>query len=136
MLYCYDIKGRMHLKSESKYYICDTGLRNMILGTTNKDIGYQIENIVYLELLRRGYTVNIGKAGRGTEVDFVAVRDKQTEYYQVSASVLDESTLERELIPLKQIKDNYPKFLLTLNDYPADHSGIKQLNLIDWLLGK
>jgi len=130
----YDIKGRMHLKSESKYYICDTGLRNMILGTTNKDIGHQIENIVYLELLRRGYTINIGKSGRGTEVDFVAVRDKKTEYYQVSASVLDEKTLERELNPLKEIKDNYPKFLVTLDDFTQDHNGIQQINLINWLL--
>ena len=75
----------------------------------DKDIGHQIENIVYLELLRRGYTVNIGKSGRGTEVDFVAVRDKKRSYYQVSASVLDESTLNRDLEPLNQIKDNYPK---------------------------
>ena len=130
----YDIKGKMHLKSESKYYICDTGLRNMILGTVNKDIGHQIENIVYLELRRRGYTINIGKAGRGTEVDFVAVRDRQTEYYQVSASVLNESTLARELAPLKQIKDNYPKFLITLDDFMDDHDGIRQINLIDWLI--
>ncbi len=129
----YDIKGKMHLKTESKYYICDTGLRNMILGTTNKDIGHQIENIVYLELLRRGYTVNIGKSGRGTEVDFVAIRDMKTEYYQVSASVLDESTLERELTPLKQIKDNYPKFLITLDVFTGDHDGIQQVNLINWL---
>jgi predicted AAA+ superfamily ATPase len=129
----YDIKGKMHLKTDNKYYICDTGLRNMILGTTNRDIGHQIENIVYLELLRRGYTINIGKAGRDTEVDFVAVRDKQTEYYQVSASVLDENTLTRELAPLKQIKDNYPKFLLTLDNFTGDHDGIKQINLIDWL---
>jgi predicted AAA+ superfamily ATPase len=130
----YDIKGKLHLKTESKYYICDTGLRNMILGTTNKDIGHQIENIVYLELLRRGYTIHIGKSSRGTEVDFVAVRDKQTEYYQVSASVLDENTLERELRPLTQIKDNYPKFLITLDDFSGDHDGIQQLNLIDWLV--
>jgi predicted AAA+ superfamily ATPase len=130
----YDIKGKTHLKSESKYYICDTGLRNMILGTTNKDIGHQIENIVYLELLRRGYTINIGKSGRGTEVDFVAVRDRQTEYYQVSATVLDEITLERELAPLNQIKDNYPKFLITLDDFVSDYDGIRQLNLIDWLM--
>ena len=129
----YDIKGKMHLKSESKYYICDTGLRNMILGTANKDIGHQIENIVYLDLLRRGYSVNIGKSGRGTEVDFVAVRDKKTEYYQVSASVLDENALQRELTPLKQIKDNYPKFLITLDDFISDHNGIQQINLIDWL---
>jgi len=129
----YDIKGKMHLKSESKYYICDTGLRNMILGTANMDIGHQIENIVYLELRRRGYTVCIGKAGRGIEVDFVAVRDRLIEYYQVSASVLDENTLSRELSPLNQIKDNYPKFLLTLDDFSGDHNGIQQLNLISWL---
>ncbi len=129
----YDIKGRMHLKTEYKYYICDTGLRNMILGTQGKDIGHQIENIVYLELLRRGYTVNIGKAGRETEVDFVAIRDKKTEYFQVSASVLDESTLARELMSLKQIKDNYPKFLITLDDFTSDYDGIQQVNLIDWL---
>ncbi|MDR0671165.1 MAG: ATP-binding protein [Oscillospiraceae bacterium] len=129
----YDIKGKIHLKSESKYYICDTGLRNMILGTQGKDIGHQIENIVYLELLRWGYTVNIGKAGRGTEIDFVAVRDKQTEYYQVSATVLDETTLERELAPLKQTRDNYPKFLITLDNFTGDYDGIHQLNLIDWL---
>ncbi len=129
----YDIKGKLHLKTEGKYYICDTGLRNMILGTQGKDIGPQIENIVYIELLRRGYTVNIGKSGRETEVDFVAVRDKKTEYYQVSASVLDENTLARELTPLKQIQDNYPKFLITLDDFTNDHDGIQQVNLIDWL---
>ncbi len=129
----YDIKGKMHLKSESKYYICDTGLRNMILGTRNKDIGHQIENIVFLELLRRGYTISIGKSGRGAEVDFVAIRDQKTEYYQVSASVLDENTLERELASLNEIKDNYSKFLITLDTFTADHNGIQQINLIDWL---
>ena len=123
----------MHLKSESKYYCCDTGLRNMILGTSNKDIGHQIENIVYLELLRRGYTINIGKSGRGTEVDFVAVRERSTEYYQVSASVLDKNTLERELASFRQIRDNYPKFLITLDDFTSDYDGIRQINLIDWL---
>ena len=130
----YDIKWKMHLKSEGKYYCCDTGLRNMILGTSNKDIGHQIENIVYLELLRRGYTINIGKPGRGTEVDFVAVRDKKTEYYQVSATVLDENTLKQELESLNQIRDNYPKFLITLDDFHGDHDGIQQVNLIDWLM--
>jgi predicted AAA+ superfamily ATPase len=132
----YDIKGKTHLKSESKYYICDTGLRNMILGTYGKDVGHQIENIVYLELLRRGYTVNIGKSGRESEIDFVAVRDKRTEYYQVSASVLDDSTLKRELSSFQPIRDNYPKFLITLDDFTCDHDGIQQLNLIDWLLAK
>jgi predicted AAA+ superfamily ATPase len=132
-VYRYDIKGKTNLKTECKYYICDTGLRNLILGTHGKDVGHQIENIVYLELLRRGYTVNIGKSGRGTEVDFVAVRDKKTEYYQVSASVLDESVLERELTPLRQINDNYPKTLLTLDVFSGDYDGINQLYLIDWL---
>jgi len=83
--------------------------------------------------LRCGYTVHIGKTGRGTEVDFVAVRDRKTEYYQVSATVLEESTLKRELTPLLQIKDNYPKFLITLDNFTSGHSGIQQLNLIDWL---
>jgi len=129
----YDIKGKTHLKTECKYYICDTGLRNMILGTQGKDIGHQIENIVFLELLRRGYTIHIGKAGRSTEVDFVAVRNKQTIYIQVAATVLDESTLERELTSLRQIKDNYPKLLITLDDFVGDHEGIAQINLIDWL---
>jgi predicted AAA+ superfamily ATPase len=107
----------------------------MILGTQGKDIGHQIENIVYLELLRRGYTVSIGKSGRGTAVDFVAIRDKQTEYYQVSATVLDEAVLAHELASLKQIKDNYPKILITLDDFTVDHDGIHQRNLIDWLGG-
>ncbi|MDR0499646.1 MAG: ATP-binding protein [Coriobacteriales bacterium] len=130
----YNIKGRTHLKTNCKYYICDTGLRNAILGTQGNDIGHQIENIVYLELLRRGYQINIGKSGRGTEVDFVAVRDKQTEYYQVAATVLDETTLARELAPLKQIRDNYLKFVLTLDDYCGNYDGIQQINLVDWLL--
>ncbi|MCL2058323.1 MAG: ATP-binding protein [Oscillospiraceae bacterium] len=134
-VYRYDIKGKIHLKSEGKYYCCDTGLRNMILGTVNMDIGHQIENIVYLELLRRGYTINIGKSGRGGEIDFIATRDKKTEYYQVSASVIDENTLKRELESLKYIKDNYPKFLITLDDFKADYDGILQINLIDWLSG-
>jgi len=107
----------------------------MILGTTNKDIGFQIENIVYLVLLRRGYSISIGKAGRGTEVDFVAVSGNNTEYYQVSASVLDKGVLARELAPLSQIKDNYNKYLLSLDDFTGEHSGIIQLNIIDWLAG-
>ncbi|GHV30495.1 hypothetical protein FACS189481_4790 [Clostridia bacterium] len=93
------------------------------------------ENIVYLELRRRGYAVDIGKVGR-TEVDFIARNGSQTEYYQVSASVLDELALERELTPLKSIKDNYPKYLITLDDFPTDHNGVKQLNTIEWLLDK
>jgi predicted AAA+ superfamily ATPase len=132
-VYRYDIKGKMHLKTEGKYYVCDTGLRNMILGTTGKDIGHQIENIVFLELLRRGYSVHIGKSGRDTEIDFIASCNKKIEYYQVSASVLDESTLARELEPFRQIKDNYPKILITLDDFVGDYDGIQQVNLIEWL---
>ena len=130
----FDIKGKMHLKTESKYYICDTGLRNMVLGTQGRDVGRQIENIAYLELLRRGYTVSIGKAGRGTEIDFVAVREGRTEYFQVSASVLDEETLRRELLPFGQVEDHYPKYLLTLDDFTSDYEGINHKNLIEWLL--
>ena len=129
----YNIKGKMHLKSESKYYCCDTGLRNMILGTANIDIGHLIENIVYLELLRRGYTISIGKSGRGTEVDFVAIRDKKIEYYQVSTTVLDKITLARELEAFNQINDNYPKILISLDDFTGDYNGVQQVNLIDWL---
>ena len=130
----FDVKGKLHLKTECKYYICDTGLRNMILGTQGRDIGRQIENIVYLELIRRGYIVSIGKAGRSAEIDFVAVRDKNTEYFQVSASVLDETTLQREIRPFDQIEDHYPKYLLTLDKYESDHEGIRQKNLVTWLL--
>jgi predicted AAA+ superfamily ATPase len=106
----------------------------MMLGTIGKDLGHQIENVVFLELMRRGYTIHIGKSGRSTKVDFVAVRDIQMEYYQVAATVLDEETLTHELVPLKEIRDNYPKFLITLDNFTCDHDGIHQLNLIDWLL--
>jgi len=93
--------------------------------------------VVYLELLRRGYKVNVGKLAE-KEVDFVAVKMNKVTYYQVSASVLDENTLNRELEPLKKIDDNYPKILLTLDEIGKDsnHEGIQQLNAIDWLLGK
>ncbi|MDR1101286.1 MAG: ATP-binding protein [Clostridiales bacterium] len=129
----YNIKGKILLKTESKYYVCDTGLRNVLLGVENEDIGHQLENIVYLELLRRGYDVTIGKAGK-KEIDFRAVKDKQIEYYQVSASVLDKNTLARELEPYKYVKDNYPKYLITLDDFTSNYDGIKGLNAIDWLL--
>ncbi|NLW89448.1 MAG: ATP-binding protein [Clostridiaceae bacterium] len=86
------------------------------------------------ELIRRGYIVSIGKAGRSAEIDFVAVRDKNTEYFQVSASVLDETTLQREIHPFGQVEDHYPKYLLTLDEYESDHEGIRQKNLVTWLL--
>ena len=130
----YDIKGRQHLKTLGKYYLVDSGIRNMLLANSSSDLGHIIENIVYLELLRRGYKVNIGKLYE-KEVDFVASDMNGITYYQVAASVLDESTLKRELEPLQKIGDNYPKILLTLDDIGIgrNFAGIRHLNLIDWL---
>lgn len=131
----YDIKGKQYLQSGEKYYIADTGLRNTLLNK-NSDIGRLIENIVYLELIRRGYQVFIGKTNT-TEVDFVANKDNETVYFQVAQTILAEDTLNRELKPLQNIKDNYPKYLLTLDYLPqTDYNGIKQVNIIDWLLDK
>ena len=131
----YDIKGRQHLKTLGKYYMVDTGLRNYLLSGSALDIGHLIENIVYLELLRRGYTVNIGKLAE-KEVDFVAKNMDGVLYIQVSATVLDRGTLTRELAPLQAINDNHPKILLTLDEVGAgaNYEGIQQLNLVDWLL--
>lgn len=133
----FDIKGRQHLKTLGKYYIVDTGIRNLLLSSGASDIGHLIENIVYFELLRRGYKVNIGKLSE-KEVDFVAKNGSGLEYYQISASVLEETTLSRELSPLESISDHYPKFLLTLDEVPkgANFNGIRHINLIDWLLDK
>ena len=131
----YDIKGRQFLKTLGKYYFVDSGIRNHIINQSARDIGHLLENIVYLELLRRKNRVNIGKLA-DKEVDFVATNMNEVEYYQVSASVLDENTLNRELASLQEIRDNYPKFLLTLDDIGkgANYEGIKQINIIDWLL--
>jgi len=133
----YDIKGKQHLKTLSKYYIVDIGLRNLLLSSSAVDLGHLLENVVYLELIRRGYKVNIGKLA-DKEVDFVANKTNGIEYYQVSASVYDENTLKRELDPLQKISDNYPKFLLTLDDIMpnTNYEGIRQINIIDWLLTK
>jgi predicted AAA+ superfamily ATPase len=129
----YNVKGKTLLKTLGKYYIVDTGLRNYLLSSQNLDIGHQIENIVFLELLRRGFRVNIGKVDE-KEIDFVATKTNVKEYYQVSQSVLDAQVLERELAPLRKTKDDYPKYLLTLDTITGNYEGIKQLNLIDWLL--
>ncbi len=131
----YDIKGKQYLQSGEKYYIADTGLRNTLLNK-NSDVGRLIENTVYLELIRRGYQVFIGKTNT-TEVDFVANKDNETVYFQVAQTILAEDILNRELKPLQNIKDNYPKYLLTLDYLPqTDYNGIKQINIIDWLLDK
>jgi len=131
----FDIKGKQNLKTLGKYYIVDTGIRALTTSTSSSDLGSILENVVFLELLRRGYKVNIGKIA-AKEVDFVATDGSGITYYQVSATVLDENTLNRELAPLQKISDNHPKILLTLDDIMANanYDRIKQINIIDWLL--
>lgn len=129
-----DISGKEVLKSNKKYYIVDPGIRNYILPKQFYDLGFTIENIVYLELLRRRYNVNIGRSGR-TEVDFIAKRNDVYTYIQVTASLVDENTFNREIRPLQQIEDNYEKIILTLDRYTlGNYEGIKVINIIDWLL--
>lgn len=130
----FDIKGKQYLKTLGKYYIVDLGLRNYLLGFRNRDSGHIIENIVYFELLRRGYDVAIGKVG-DLEIDFIATKVNSKVYVQVTESMLEESTREREIKPLKKIDDNYEKIILTLNcELEKDYDGIKVYNLIEWLL--
>ncbi|MGV7976790.1 MAG: ATP-binding protein [Anaerolineaceae bacterium] len=131
----FDVKGRNLLKTLSKYYIVDTGLRNFLLSNASPDLGHQIENIVYFELLRRNYKVNVGKVD-DKEVDFVASDGNQLVYFQVATTVLSEETLSRELQPYRAIPDNFPRMLLTLDDIPAyaNHEGVHQIYLLDWLL--
>ncbi len=130
----YDVKGKQHLKSLEKYYAVDVGLRHLILGERNRDVGRILENIVYLELIRRGYDVRVGKVGE-KEIDFVASLGDKRIYYQVAASVLDPNTFEREFEPLRAVRDNYPKFVLTMDDLPSGQDGIEQMNIVDFLLG-
>lgn len=129
----YDIKGKQHLKSLEKYYASDISLRHLILGNRYRDIGRILENIVYLELIRRGYTVHIGKVG-DLEIDFVATTGDKKIYYQVAASVMDPATFDREFEPLKKVKDHYPKYVLTMDDLPVGQDGIEQMNIVDFLL--
>lgn len=132
----YDVKGKQHLKLFEKQYLVDVGLRAILLGKKGFDVGNILENVIYLELIRRGYSVYVGKVG-DTEVDFVAMSQEGNFYVQVAASVRDEATLQRELLPLKQIKDSYPKLILTLDDDPdSDYEGILRRNALDWLLEK
>lgn len=129
-----DVSGKEVLKSNKKYYIVDPGIRNYILPKQFYDLGFTIENIVYLELLRRRFNVNIGRNGR-TEVDFIAKRNDVYTYIQVTASLVDENTFNREIRPLQQIEDNYEKIILTLDRYTlGNYEGIKVINIIDWLL--
>ena len=132
----YNIKGKEYLKSLEKYYVADIGLRNFMLGKKSIDVGHILENIIYLELIRRGYSVYVGKID-DMEIDFVAQNSQGNTYIQVAASVRDENTLKRELRSLQAVKDNYPKMILTLDDDPeSDYDGILRKNALEWLLEK
>lgn len=129
-----DIKSKALLKTLGKYYISDTGIRNIILGFRNINEGHLLENVVYLELLRRGYRVNIGKTG-DYEVDFVAENPNTIKYYQVTQSLTNEDVKKRELRSLKNINDNYEKIILTMDKtINNDYNGIKVINIVDWLV--
>ena len=130
----FDISGKKILKTLNKWYIVDLALRDYMVPKKTYDLGFSLENTVYFELIRRGYRVNIGKTN-SAEVDFVAQKNGEVVYYQVSASMLDQSTFERELLPLKSIKDNYKKIVLTLDKFTlGNYEGIEVVNTIDWLL--
>lgn len=132
----YNIKGKQLLKTLGKYYLVDIGLRRMLLGSRSFDAGRILENVVYLELLHRQKKVYVGK-NDNLEVDFVAIDENNIAYYQVAATVRDESILKRELASLQQINDQYPKYILTLDDDPvADYDGIKRINALKWMMGE
>ena len=132
----FDIAGKQLLKVNKKLYIVDLGLRNHILPRRSYDLGFSLENLVYLELLRRGYKVMIGRIGN-TEVDFVAEKQGAYTYYQVTADMTAQETFEREMRPLAQIRDNYEKIILTADRLTVgNYNGIRVKNLTDWLLGK
>ena len=129
-----DVRNKSLLKTLGKYYISDTGIRNIILGFRNINEGHLLENVVYLELLRRGYSVNIGKSG-DFQVDFVAENPNDIKYYQVAQTLANEEVKEREIRSLESISDNYEKIILTMDKtINKDYNGIKVMNIIDWLL--
>lgn len=131
----FDVKGKALLQRNAKYYVVDSAFRKFLLSRTDSDRGHILENIVYLELIRRGYRVYVGHLQNG-EIDFVAKMPHRLEYYQVSYSVMDDTTLRRELSPLEKLDDNYPKYLLTMDvlHKTDNHNGIEQKNVLDWLL--
>jgi len=132
----YDVGGKQLLKQNGKYYIVDLGLRRYLLPKRNYDLGFSLENVVYLELIRRGFTVNVGKVG-AKEVDFIARKGDSIQYVQVSASLTEQSTFEREMASLRAIKDNYPKIILTLDRFTlGNYDGTEVKNVIDWLLNE
>ena len=132
----YDVKGKQHLKSLNKYYVTDMGMRNYLLGYKNADRGSILENIVYLELRRRGYKIFIGKVDNG-EIDFVVFKGSDIIYIQVAESIKDEKTFEREIKPLKLAKDYNKRVILTTDyDINTSYDGIKHINIFDFLTGK
>ena len=132
----FDIKGKAFLRTLGKYYIVDIGLRNYLLGFRNRDIGHILENVVYFELIRRGYDVSVGKVDN-LEIDFIAINSNEKIYIQVTESMLGEEVKKRELLPLEKIRDNYEKVVLSLDEgigVNNSYEGIKVLNLLTWLL--
>ena len=132
----YNIRGKEFLSTMNKYYAADMGMRNMLVQGSSSDVGHILENLVYLELKRRGFEVYVGQLGTDGEIDFVTMKDGKLAYYQVAASTLDEGVLKRELAPLNNIKDNYPKYLLTLDELFEDinYDGVQKLNALKWFL--
>ena len=132
----YDAKGKQLLKTGQKLYLADIGLRQVINGTKGGDLGHILENVVYLELARRGGEIYVGRVG-DVEIDFITIKGEEKAYYQVALTVRDTATMQRELAPLLAVSDNYPKFLLTMDNDPVTwHEGIKQQYVLDWLLEK
>lgn len=132
----YNIKGKQFLTTMNKYYVCDIGMRNMLVRGKDTDIGHILENLVYLELKRRFPEVYVGQLGADGEVDFVAIENGLPVYFQVAQTTLDESVLKRELAPLRKISDNYPKYLLTLDEVfgEMDYGGIQKMNALKWMM--
>lgn len=132
----FDIVGKQLLKTNTKYYMVDLGIRNLILPKKSYDLGFSVENVVYFELLRRGYKVSVGKYGN-TEIDFVAERNGELEYIQVTADMTAKETFDREMAPLTAVKDNYRKRVLTLDKFTVgNYDGIEVKNVVEWLTDK
>ncbi len=132
----YNIKGKQFLATMNKYYVCDIGMRNMLVRGKDTDIGHILENLVYLELRRRYPEVYVGQLGSSGEVDFVVLEAGNPVYFQVAQTTLDENVLKREIAPLTQISDNYPKYLLTLDEVfgEMNYDGIQKMNALKWML--
>ena len=129
----FDIKGKEYLRTLGKFYIVDIGLRNYLLGYRNRDTGHVLENIVYFELLKRGYDIAVGKINQ-LEIDFIATKADEKLYVQVTELMISESVRKRELTPLEKVNDNYEKIILSLDNETMSYNGIKLYNIMDWLI--